>query len=794
MTSDVEDLTTLYDNLPSIFEKNTSSVDEVSCDIVLTDNHTNKFYQPMFGSFLLTDSNPVSREAFVASSSPSTEVVATEEQTNTSTVEHTNSRRMQSSPPPLASMEDIDDDNEDDFDGIPIQHSSTIMNKKRNGDSDCLLNHTEQDYLLDELVHHIENSHDENDIEDDTYLNGFNDEEHDTTAVVPSLFKDIPDIDDPNLPEDDNDASGDNGQVPFDQMDMFDQSDSIRSSSPDSLLSSSHLQDEQDDDIDTDDEVAQWNDDLILHTTSSNINVQPQRINSPLVLNINPFDQVNFIDSSRSPSQCSNVSSQLSMGYADQARTFMSDDELETSSDSDADNNDRNDEDDDEHVMNFNCDTFERDDSEDICLKVNLDVHRSPSSTSRSNSTRSLSPIPDETSIVDIDEENNEEKILQVAPIAALDDEEDDVTAAATDDDDDDDGDNNNDLQMHRSNQPIFPTLTSNVKNLVELQFNIHQNELIHEIINMRHLLNENNQDDEFLAVMHNPKVFEEILYKHDDNTNKKSDLIKQANSVTSSTFQPSLQLLIDNKIEKESVEHLRTIHPRYSSLESNGEKNLVASSSSSSQYPRQTTILTPPVNNSSLTAVNHLTRGSNDDEQEREEEEEAKKDDTSETLYRKQQKQCLSFEQTNTSDIDVQQFVHQKKDYQMMDINIDSQEEEEEEDDDDDDDLELLKTLSQFHGIINPSQTTEENHSLSFKTPGNNKTQNLSDVLSYEIKDNGNETELWEKKVLNSQQIPSSSSCVIDTMIKVDAEQEEKPEKKNVIFYKNLNNDDGGN
>ena len=33
----------------------------------------------------------------------------------------------------------------------------------------------------------------------------------------------------------------------------------------------------------------------------------------------------------------------------------------------------------------------------------------------------------------------------------------------------------------------------------------------------MRHILNENDNDDEFIAVMHNPTVFEEVLYDNDN-------------------------------------------------------------------------------------------------------------------------------------------------------------------------------------------------------------------------------------------------------------------------------------
>ncbi|CAF0786547.1 unnamed protein product [Adineta steineri] len=519
MASDVEDLSTFYDNLPSIFENNPSSSVKQSYNTVVADVNEEKFYQPMFGSFSFADSDPLNRAAFVVSPSPSIEVDALQERVMDDNIlndEHniSSGNETTSSLPPLADTEDIDDNNydndddEDDFDGIPIRHASIMMKKKLNGDSDSTLNHFDQDHFVDEFIHRIENSQDDNDndndIEDDTFLNGFNDEEHEETAIVPSLFKDIPDIDDPNEPEDEND---DNGRVPFDHMDMFDQSDSIRSSSPDSLLSSSHLQDEQDDDVDMDDEVAQWNDDLILQTTPSNVNLQTHRTNSPLVSNIYPFNQVDFIDSSRSNSRCSNISSHLSIGYADQARIFMSDDdELESSSDSDDNNK--------ENMINLDCDISDRDNSEEICLQVNLDDQRSPSSFSKSNSTSSSSstpsPVPDETPIITIDEDIDEAKTLQVAPIAVLDDEEEEDMHVDVDDD----------LRTCISDQPILPIFTSNIKNSIELKTDRRQNELIQDIINMRHLLNENEEDDEFIAIMHNPRIFEQVLYNNNNNNN----------------------------------------------------------------------------------------------------------------------------------------------------------------------------------------------------------------------------------------------------------------------------------
>ncbi|CAF1131856.1 unnamed protein product [Adineta ricciae] len=762
MASDVEDSTISYDNLPSIFDADTSSsLTEHPYDTVITDELKDKSYQPMFGSFLFTESDPLNRAAFVVSTTSSIEVVrAPQEQTDTSIDEHESSGNMQSTLP-LARAENFDDDddaNEDDFDGIPVRHFSNTVNKKQNGDSDSLLNHAEHNHFLNEFIHSMEN-----DIEDETYLNGFSDEQHDTIAVVPSLFKNIPDIDDPDQPEeDDDDDRNDNARVPFDQMDMFDQSDSICSSSPDSLLSSSHLQDEEEENVDVDDEVAQWNDDLILHTASSNTNVQPPRINAPLILNINPLDQVDFIDSSRSQSQCSNMSSQLSFGYADQAQTFMSDDGLETSSASDDDEHNNAD----EHVMNFDCDTSELDDKEDIRLEVNLDDHRSSYSTSKSNSIRSSSPIPDETPIIDMDEETNDEKPIQVAPIAALDDEE--------------NVESDVDVPM------------ANFQNPAELQANRDRNDLIHEIITMRHLLDENEQDDEFLAVMHNPTMFEEIIYEdnNQEDSNKKSNLIKQTNSTRNSTFRPSLQLSIDNKIEEEeeAVDRLQTLHRRYLSSESNDEENPVSLSPSSQYLRKTTTTQTPPVNNSSPTAVNHLTTlGENEDDdydKKREARRDAKKDATSDTYKRKQKNQCLLYQEANASDIDVKQFAYSEKYYPMLNMSLDSEQ------DDDDDDLELLQTLSQFHGIVNLPQTTRENHQLSLDSQHLRETEDLPDFPHRDR----NETDLSTQKNSNGSQIRHSSPSVIDVLTKTDTEQEEKAEKKNTIFYKNLYHNEEGN
>jgi hypothetical protein len=71
--------------------------------------------------------------------------------------------------------------------------------------------------------------------------------------------------------------------------------------------------------------------------------------------------------------------------------------------------------------------------------------------------------------------------------------------------DDDDDGD----LPTFISAQPVL----SYIKTFLELKNEKRQNEIVHDIINMKHLLNENDHDDEFIAIMHNPNIFEQVLY-----------------------------------------------------------------------------------------------------------------------------------------------------------------------------------------------------------------------------------------------------------------------------------------
>lgn len=487
MASDVDDLTSSSN---STFHTDSSSHSLTS---TLIDE---KSYQPIFDSFAFADSDPVSHAGFI--NIPST--IDREEQRPMEDYSSNNDHLSNSS------QSNIDDIDEDDFDGIPIRHASITNEKKLNGETIEYKSHPQ----LNELIQRIEQSlHDEHEMEDETFLNDFIDEQHESTTMGSTLFKDIPDIDDPNPPEDDEEEG-----IPFDHMDMSDQSDSVRSSSPDSLLSSSHLRDEHEDvDVeendDDDNEVEQWNDEHLLETASSKalplINGEHPVVNLPN----NPFDQVDFIDSSRSHSRCSNASSHLSGGYADQARQFLSDDELMSSSDSD--NNDDVDYDDqtnmNNHVNDIPGETInDDDDDDDICLQVDLDDHRSISSSSESNSIRSTPSIPDETPIVDIDHIEVETKDQQIAPIAALDDEDD------------------NDEPF----QPVLPNSHVDLKTLIDLKTTQHRNELIHDIIHMRHFFNDNNHNDEFLAIMHNPQIFEDVLFHEYPKVRMSTSLMKR--------------------------------------------------------------------------------------------------------------------------------------------------------------------------------------------------------------------------------------------------------------------------
>lgn len=421
MTSDVKDLVQFYANLPSIFE-NTSSSDAITNII-----HNEKTYQPIFGSFMFTNSEPFTKAAFVINSTSST-----------NNIETNNSNPSIQLEQPLTSIEDI-----------------SLTKKNLDNDSDDNI---------------------------ELFLNDFKDDHQSDLTTIPSLLKDIPNIDDLNVHEDE-----DNDQMLNNHTDIFDQSDSIRSSSPDSLLSSSQLNEDDDDD-----DVTQWNDDFILRKTNSQNDRPNAPIPPPLIaLNFDSHEQVDFIDSSRSNSRCSNDSLHLSIGYNDQAKIFIHDnsDDHEMFSSSSDSNHDE---------------IFNRQSIEDIALQINLDYHRSRSSSDYSSNqnyhSHRSSPIPNQSPILDIDQDTNEIKPLPSAPIALLDD-----------DDDDDDGDDDSALEIFMPDEPVLSNISW--ENLFQLKNRLQQNEIIHDIINMRHILDEYNNNDDFLAVMHNPSIFEEVLY-----------------------------------------------------------------------------------------------------------------------------------------------------------------------------------------------------------------------------------------------------------------------------------------
>ncbi|CAF0963550.1 unnamed protein product [Adineta steineri] len=673
MASDDDDLTTFYANLPSIFESDSTTSIEHSPNNLTTIIDNEKTYQPMFGSFLFADSEPFTRAAFVTSSEikPTQEQVEEEQQQqqdddNCNSQENSNNILPTSSLPPLEPVEDIDDfdDDEDDFDGIPIRYTSTTIKPNLNGDEDLYSHRSEDNNLLDRFIQQIEinrenidNNGDGDDDHDEveSILNDFQDEqqEQDDTITIPNLLKDIPDIDDLDEHEE-----KDNDRIPFDHMDILDQSESLRSSSPDSLLSSSHLHDDDDVDADDDDEpaidnhnndddddddVTQWNDDFLLAKSTSHNDRPNAPLPPPLVLNMHLHDQVDFIDSSRSNSRCSNASSHLSIGYADQAQIFINDDELVTSSesDNDYDNNDK---------IDFENDIFNCDNPEEISLQINLDYHSSRSSSRSSsnqhshNSTRTSSPIPDQTPIIAIDEDINEIVPIQPAPIAFNDD----------DIDDDIDDINDNDLETFTSDQPVLSS-----RYFLELKSQQRQNEIVHDIVNIRHILNERDNDDEFIAVMHNPSVFEEVLF--DTDNEQKSDLLKQTNVIPNNSH-------ITSQLSNEN-ESLDQYQNRQETVSNNEKKNPCH-------------IIT--INNHSPSSINHSLI-------EEEEEEENDPEQNVRIKHTKEQQLQGKYPINNN----LKQIINSKNDQIMSS--------------DDDDDFELLNTLAQLHGLVHTSRLSCE-------------------------------------------------------------------------------------
>ncbi|CAM4786372.1 unnamed protein product [Rotaria magnacalcarata] len=696
MASDVKDLTRFYANLPSIFEADPSTISKSPSDAITKILISEKTYPPIFGSFLFTNSEPFAKAAFINSTFSSNDVKANQEEQTNDNISNSSDiqSELQSSTIPIEDISDMDD--EDDFDGISIRHGSTLI--KKNLGNDLIHNHSEKNNLLDIFASSIANTHEDNydneDEDDDDielFLNGFTDEQQHESEIMPTLFKNIPDIDDPNEPENEDD---DNNKRLFDSMDMFDRSDSICSSSPDSLLSSSHLREEDDDEEEDeeteekahaeisknndeeedDDDVTQWNDDFILRTTTTSQNDRPTALLPPLpiALNLNLHDQVDFIDSSRSNSRCSNDSLHLSIGYHDQARIFIEDyedhDDLSTSSDSNNNNNNNNNNEDELHFEN---DISNLDNIEDISLQINLDYYRSRSSSESSyhenHRSHSSSPIPDESPIIAIDEDIHETKPLQSAPIALL----------------NDTSDGENDLETFTSNQPVLSIIS--LENLSQLRNQLRQNEIIRDIIEMRSILNEYDNDDDFLAVMHNPSIFEEVLY---DNEQSSDELVKQKNITTNTSeasSSSSPQPCIQNQIQRKSIEHYK--YPQQSSS---------LSISNSEEYDPFNTKTTNNPSTTTTTPVNHLLI-------QREEQEQENIDSINcRNILEKREESC--------SNINIRHIVSnrqvQKNLHRMMNS-----------DDEFDNDSELLNTLAQLHGLVYTPRLSSDNNNQKLNT-----------------------------------------------------------------------------
>lgn len=154
----------------------------------------------------------------------------------------------------------------------------------------------------------------------------------------------------------------------------------------------------------------------------------------------------------------------------------------------------------------------------------------------------------------------------------------------------------------------------------------------------------------------------------------------------------------------------------------------------------------------------------------------------TNDILNKKQNKGQLHYHTSNIS-----------TNNSHMNINSES---DDDDDDDDDNDLELLKTLSQLHNIINPIQSLEKTNEvkpqMTYYSPDINQEKTFSNFSMENRITNGNETELLNKKMQVNSHIILSSPYVIDTIKQSDEEREEKDEKKNVIIYKNHNDGNG--
>ena len=226
-------------------------------------------------------------------------------------------------------------------------------------------------------------------------------------------------------------------------------------------------------------------------------------------------------------------------------------------------------------------------------------------------------------------------------------------------------------------------------------------------------------------------------------------ELVKQTNSI-SDTSRPTVQLSKNNEIRNESLEHCQNIH-QTSSL-------FPTTTDDSSLLPRKTTLRTK---NSSSPDVNHL-----------EEEENALMNvaSTIDILQEKQNEQL--------SHIDVKQVIRTKEQSSTMDSDTDST-----------DDTELFKTLSEIHGIINPSADGINQVELFPSSSPLTSDMNEEEKCSSDLNER-NEMELSNSKEQVRRPIIFSSPFVINTIKQSDEEREEKSEK-NILFHKNHNDVD---
>ncbi|CAF3714925.1 unnamed protein product, partial [Didymodactylos carnosus] len=231
---------------------------------------------------------------------------------------------------PSQNSDDIDLDIEDDFDNIPVRHSLTIS-KKINGHNDLLHSH-DHEPTIDFSVLTIA----QEEIEDENYTNGFDlgepialsqspyasehySELNDySSTLIPSQLRinksniltgnSIRDIDDEEEDVDDYDlkvlslssmSKSSSMNLSFGSESS---SDSLNQAETIDINSNEKL-------IEDDDDVMTWNDENILTSSLKNT---IKDISPP---NIRLNDNVSFMDSSKTPSECSE---RLSIGYQDE--------------------------------------------------------------------------------------------------------------------------------------------------------------------------------------------------------------------------------------------------------------------------------------------------------------------------------------------------------------------------------------------------------------------------------------------------------------------------------------------